>query len=118
MDITYIQDDKASFERMLKKAGRGKYVFRLFVTGTTSKSIRAIRHMKAFCEAYLPGRYTLEVVDIYQQPGLAKQEQILAAPTLIKELPMPLRRLIGDLTDTNRVLLALDLPDDLEDVKS
>jgi circadian clock protein KaiB len=87
------------------------YVLRLYVTGTTSKSLRALTNLRTFCEAYLAGRYVLEVVDIYQQPALAKRDQIIAAPTLIKELPLPLRRLIGDLGDTKRVLLGLDLRD-------
>ena len=86
-----------------------KYLLRLYVTGTTSKSVRALTNLKTFCEAYLAGRYVLEVVDIYQQPALAKKDQIIAAPTLIKELPPPLRRLIGDLADTDKVLLGLNL---------
>ena len=85
------------------------YLLKLYVTGTTSKSIRAITNIKRICEAHLKGRYHLEVVDIYQQPVLAKGEQILAAPTLIKQLPSPLRRLIGDMANTERVLLGLDL---------
>ena len=86
-----------------------KYMLRLYVTGTTSKSIRALTNLKTFCEAYLAGRYVLEVVDIYQQPALAKEDQIIAAPTLIKELPLPLRRLIGDMGDTDKILLGLNL---------
>ena len=84
-------------------------VLRLYVTGQTPNSVHAIANIKAICEEYLKGRYDLEVVDIYQQPRLAKDEQILAAPTLIKKLPLPLRRLVGDLSKTDRVLLGLDL---------
>ena len=83
------------------------YVLRLFVTGTTPKSARAISNIKAVCEEKLDGPYDLEVIDIYQQPQLAKSEQIIAAPTLIKLLPLPLRKLIGNLSDMERVLVGL-----------
>ena len=85
------------------------YLLRLYVTGMTPKSIRAITNIKKICEEHLQGRYWLEVVDLYQQPQLAQGEQIIAAPTLIKELPHPLRRIIGDLSNTERVLVGLDL---------
>jgi circadian clock protein KaiB len=85
------------------------YVLRLYVTGTTPRSSRAIRTIKAICEAHLRGRYRLEVIDIYQRPALARDEQIVATPTLIRELPPPIRRMIGDLSDTDRVLVGLDL---------
>ena len=75
----------------------------------TPRSTQAIATIKAICEEHLPGRYDLEVIDIYQQPTLAQGEQIIAVPTLIKKLPLPLRRLIGDLSDEDRVLLGLDL---------
>jgi circadian clock protein KaiB len=88
---------------------RAQYVLRLFVTGTTPKSARAISSIKAVCENKLEGRYDLEVIDIYQQPELAKHEQIIAAPTLIKTLPLPLRKLIGNLSDVERVLAGLGL---------
>lgn len=86
-----------------------KYILRLYVTGLTPKSTRAINNLKRICEEHLKGRYDLEVIDIYQQPALAKGEQIVAAPTLIKKLPLPLRRFIGDLSDQDRVLFGLDL---------
>ena len=85
------------------------YVLRLYVTGMTPRSTRAVENVRTICEEHLQGRYDLEVIDIYQQPMLAKGEQILAAPTLIKKLPLPLRRIIGDLSSTERVLLGLDL---------
>lgn len=87
----------------------GKYLLRLYVTGVTPKSTRAIRNVKRICEEHLKGRYMLEIVDIYQQPERAKSEDILAAPTLIKQLPLPLRKLIGDMANTDRLLLGLDL---------
>jgi circadian clock protein KaiB len=86
-----------------------RYVLRLYVTGMTARSRRAIDNVREICEAHLHGRYELEVIDIYQQPVLAKGDQIIAAPTLIKQLPLPLRRIIGDMSSTDRVLLGLDL---------
>lgn len=86
-----------------------KYLLRLFVTGITPQSSRAIANIKKICEEHLKGRYELEVVDLYQQPQLAKEEQILAAPTLIKKLPLPLRRIIGDLSNSERLIVGLDL---------
>lgn len=85
------------------------YVLRLYVTGKTPNSLRAITNLKELCDQYLPSRYDLQVIDIYQQPELAEEDQILATPTLVKELPPPLRRLIGDLSDRERVLVKLDL---------
>jgi circadian clock protein KaiB len=85
------------------------YVLRLYVVGATPRSVHAIENLKNFCEEHLKGRYSLEVVDIYQQPMLAKGEQIVAAPTLIKSLPLPLRRMIGDMSDKEKVLVGLDL---------
>ncbi len=85
------------------------YVLRLFVTGMTPNSMRALATIRTICEDRLKGRYELEVIDIYQSPQLAREEQIVAAPTLVKSLPQPLRRLIGDLSDTDRVLHGLDL---------
>ena len=86
-----------------------RYVLRLYVTGMTPRSTRAVENVRTICEEHLHGRYDLEVIDIYQQPTLAKGEQIIAAPTLVKKLPLPLRRIIGDLSNTDRVLLGLDL---------
>jgi circadian clock protein KaiB len=86
-----------------------EYVLRLYVAGTTSKSIRAVANIKEICETSLKNRYDLEVIDIYQQPVLVKGEQIIAAPTLVKQLPLPLRKFIGDMSDTERILVGLDL---------
>lgn len=85
------------------------YVLRLYVTGTTPSSARAIVSIRSICEEHLQGRYDLEVVNISQHPALAEGEQIIAAPTLIKKLPLPLRRFIGDMSQTERILLGLDL---------
>jgi circadian clock protein KaiB len=85
------------------------YVLRLYVTGSTPRSARSIFNLRKLCEDRLLGRYKIEVIDIYQQPELARQEQIVAAPTLIKKLPLPLRKLVGELSDQERVLRGLDL---------
>lgn len=87
-----------------------RFVLRLYVTGTTARSMRAIANLRRLCEQHLAGRYDLKVVDVYQQPELAAREQLVAAPTLVKEAPLPLRRLVGDLSDQERVLAGLDLP--------
>ncbi len=97
------------FEQSMQETGDEKYVLRLYITGITPKSTRALQNIRKICEENLKGRYELEVIDIYQQPVLAKDEQIIAAPTLIKKLPLPLRRFIGDMSDKERILLGLDL---------
>ena len=86
-----------------------RYVLRLYVTGMTPRSCQAIRNLQTICDERLEGRYDLDVIDIYQQPVLTIGEQIIAAPTLIKKLPLPMRRLVGDMSDRERVLLGLDL---------
>jgi circadian clock protein KaiB len=85
------------------------WLLRLYVAGQTPNSVRAIENIKRICEEFLKGHYDLEVIDIYQQPVLAKGEQIIAVPTLIKKLPQPLRRFIGDMSATERILVGLDL---------
>jgi circadian clock protein KaiB len=97
------------FEEALAHPTSEKYILRLYITGMTPRSTRAIESIRNICEEHLKGRYELEIVDIYQKPTLLQGEQIIAAPTLIKKLPLPLRRLVGDLSDTERVLLGLDL---------
>jgi circadian clock protein KaiB len=86
-----------------------RYVLRLYVTGMTPRSVEALGAIRKICEEHLSGRYDLQVIDIYQHPALAKNEQIIAVPTLVKQLPEPLRRLIGNLSDEERVLMGLDL---------
>ena len=85
------------------------YVLHLYVTGMTPRSTEAYTSIKAICEKHLHGRYDLEVIDLYQQPALAREEQIMAAPTLVKKLPAPLRRLVGNLSQEERVLVGLGL---------
>ena len=86
-----------------------RYLLKLYITGTTPSSTKAIVNIRKICEEHLHGRYDLEVIDISQHPTLAEGEQIIAAPTLIKKLPLPLRRFIGDMSQTERILLGLDL---------
>ena len=86
-----------------------KYVLRLYISGSTSKSALAVENIKRVCEQHLKNRYDLEVIDIYQQAHLARDEQIVAVPTLIKRLPPPLRRLVGDMSNLEKVLFGLDL---------
>ena len=95
----------------LKNAGSDNehYVLKLYITGSTPKSTAAISNIRKICEEHLKGRYELEIVDLYSNPSLARDEQILAAPTLIKKLPLPLRRIIGDMSGTDRVLAGLSL---------
>jgi circadian clock protein KaiB len=105
--------DSEATKRQLEKAALDQrpqhYVLRLYVTGTTPASTRAIESVRSICEEHLHGRYELEVIDIYQMPALAKDHQIIATPTLIKVLPAPLRRFIGDLSKAEKILFGLDL---------
>lgn len=94
-----------------KTAGKKKneYVLRLYVAGLTPRSRTAIENITNICEEYLQGRYDLEVIDVFKRPVLAREEQIIATPTLVKKLPVPLRRFIGDLSSKEKVLVGLDL---------
>jgi circadian clock protein KaiB len=96
-------------EQPSSHARRAKYVLRLYVSGSTLKSALAVENIKRVCEQYLKNRYDLKVIDIYQQPNLARDEQIVAVPTLIRRLPPPLRRLVGDMSNLKKVLFGLDL---------
>ena len=100
----------ADFEKALRSQPKEEhYLLRLYVTGTTPRSARAIQNVRAICEEKLHGRYELEVIDIYQHPEQAKPEQVVVTPTLVKKLPLPVRRLIGDLSNADRVLIGLDI---------
>jgi circadian clock protein KaiB len=87
-----------------------QHVLRLYVAGSTPKSSRAITNLKAMCETHLKGRYVLTVVDLYLQQGGTQDDELMVAPMLIRESPLPVRRVVGDLSQTERVLAALDLP--------
>ena len=109
MKTTKTKSATAAFERSFAKPRKLRYVLRLYVTGMTPRSARAITNIKEICEEHLQGRYDLQVIDLYQQPVLTEGHQIIAVPTLIKKLPPPLRRISGDLSDRERVLIGLDL---------
>ena len=104
-----VKTSTEEFEKAAAMQNRAKYVLRLYVTGMTPKSTRAIANVQKLCEQYLEGAYELKVIDIYQQPQLAAGEQIIATPTLIKQLPLPFRKLIGDMSDTEKFLIGIDL---------
>jgi circadian clock protein KaiB len=101
----------ATFERTLAtRRAQRHYVLRLYVAGATARSVRTIFTLRTLCEKHLRGRYELHVIDIYQQPHLARQEQIVAVPLLIKHAPTPVRRFVGDLRDSERLLAELEIP--------
>lgn len=91
------------------QAAPATYLLRLYVAGTTQRSVLAIANARKFCEEHLGGLYQLEVIDVFQRPALAREEQIIAVPTLVRRLPPPLRKLVGDLSNSSRILIGLDL---------
>lgn len=100
-----------AFEEALKISPirRAKYILRLYVSGSSPRSMKAVYNLKKLCEEHLPDDYDLEVIDIYENPQVATSEQIIAAPTLVKKLPAPLRRFVGDLSNTQKLLMGLDI---------
>jgi circadian clock protein KaiB len=102
-------DATAAFEKALASRPAHKYVLRLYVAGATDRSRRAIVRARQLCETELKGNFKLEVIDVYQQPILARDGQIVATPTLVREFPLPVRRLIGDLSNTDGLFVGLDL---------
>jgi len=108
---TKLRNATEVFEEALKEGAlkRAKYILRLYVTGSTGRSLRAVHNLKKLCEEYLSDDYDLEVIDIYKDPAAAREAQIIAAPTLVKKLPQPIRRLVGDLSNTQKVLIGLDI---------
>jgi circadian clock protein KaiB len=105
------------FEAAASRTRKERYVLRLYVAGTTAGSTRAVAALKAICEEHLEGRYKLEVIDVYQEPVVARAEQIVALPTLVKSLPLPMRRILGDLSNEGRVLMGLDLTPATDEAK-
>ncbi|HEY9853938.1 MAG TPA: circadian clock KaiB family protein [Leptolyngbyaceae cyanobacterium] len=102
-------DINTSFEQEIANQSDRQYYLRLYVAGVTSHSTTAIKNLKSICDEYLKGRYQLEVINIYHKTELVIQDNIVAVPTLIKQLPPPLKRIIGDLSNTEKVLLGLDI---------
>jgi len=103
------KEKQDKLEQALRDRAEAQYVLKLYVAGFTTRSVASIASVKKICEEHLKGHYALEVVNLYEDPTLAKGEQIIAAPTLIKKLPLPLRRMIGDMADTKKLLVGLDL---------
>ena len=103
------QETLNAFEAAGAASQRVKYVLRLYVAGTRTCSVRAVANIKRICECYLPGRYRLDVVDLYQQPARAKEDNVVAAPTLVRTEPGPICRIVGDLSDERRVLAGLGI---------
>ena len=100
-----------AFEEALKEKAlrRATYILRLYVTGSSNRSLRAVYNLKKLCEEYLPDDYDLEVIDIYKDPAAARESQIIAAPTLVRKLPLPIRKFVGDMSNTQKILVGLDL---------
>ena len=116
-----LRDATKEFEEALTENAlrRARYILRLYVTGSSHRSLRAVYNLKKLCEAYLPD-YDLEVIDIYKDPEAAREEQIIAAPTLVKKLPRPIRKFVGDMSNTQKILVGLDLyqrPENEEDLR-
>jgi circadian clock protein KaiB len=97
------------FEKLVADLARPCYLFRLYVSGNSSRSAQAIANVRRICEQYLHGHFELEVIDVYQQPQATKTAQIIAVPTLIKELPFPPQRFVGDMSNTERIVIGLNL---------
>ena len=100
-----------AFEEAIKRNALrpAKYLFLLYVSGSSSRSLRAVHNLRKLCDEHLPNEYELEVIDLYEDPGAAREEQILAAPTLVKKLPRPIRRFVGDLSNTQKILVGLEI---------
>ncbi len=99
----------ADVEAARTPAPAGGWKLKLYIAGQTPRSVIALRNLRRIAEEHLDGRYQIEVIDLLENPQLAKGDQILAVPTLVKDLPLPVRKIIGDLSDTERVLVGLDL---------
>ena len=104
-----VNDQLQAFESLVVDLSEAKFVFRLFVSGASSRSAVAVANIRGICEQYLAGRYEMEVIDIYQEPDAIRTAQVIAVPTLIKELPLPAQRFVGDMSDTERIVVGLSL---------
>jgi len=108
---TKLRNATEAFEEAIKGSAlkRAKYILRLYVTGSTGRSLKAVYNLRKICEEHLPNDYELEVIDIYKDPEAAREAQIVAAPTLVKRLPLPIRKFVGDLSNTQKILVGLDI---------
>jgi circadian clock protein KaiB len=109
LDHDEIDQTLQEFEKLVADLAQPHYLFRLYVSGTSSRSASAIANVRRICEKYLPSHYELEVIDVYQQPDATKTAQIIAVPTLVKELPFPPQRFVGDMSNTERIVVGLNL---------
>lgn len=100
---------KEDLKEPLNDTNEPQYILQLYITGNTARSSQAIENIQKVCQKYLDGRYDLEVIDIFQQPARAKEAQVIAAPTLIRQFPRPLRKLVGDMADEKKLLLGLGI---------
>ena len=91
------------------EAGEERWILRLYIAGQTPKSLTALSNLRRICEDHLAGRYSIEIIDLQENPGLARKDQIMAIPTLVRKLPPPIKKIIGDLSNTERVLIGLDV---------
>jgi len=107
MTTASVPNLRETFQRLLAEKKQEKYVLRLYVAGMTARSMNAVAALKTLCEQLLPGRYELEIINLLEHPELAEAKEILATPTLVKELPLPVRRLVGDLMKPDQVILVL-----------
>ena len=118
---TKLRNTTEAFEEAIKGGAltRAKYILRLYVTGSSGRSMKAVYNLRKICEEHLPNEYELEVIDIYKDPDAAREAQIVAAPTLVKRLPLPIRKFVGDLSNTQKILVGLDIykRQDLEELK-
>ena len=108
---TKLRNTTEAFEKAIKGSAlkRATYIFRLYVTGSTGRSLKAVYNLRKICEEHLSDEYELEVIDIYKDPDAAREAQIVAAPTLVKRLPLPIRKFVGDLSNTQKILVGLDI---------
>lgn len=100
-------EDLDALEQAVKASREGRFKLSLYVTGSSPRSAKAISNVRAICEEHLAGRYDLDVIDLYQQPEKAREEQVLVAPTLVREMPEPIRKLVGDMSNEDKVLYSL-----------
>jgi len=96
-------------ENANREAGEERWILRLYIAGQTPKSLTALSNLRRICEDHLAGRYFIEIIDLQEDPGLARKDQIMAIPTLVRKLPPPIKKIIGDLSNTERVLIGLDV---------
>jgi circadian clock protein KaiB len=107
--VSDLSDDLEELEEALRAVSSGTYVLKLYVSGSTTKSATAISNVRQMCESYLSGRFELEIIDVFQQPELAIESQLLAAPTLIREQPAPIRKVVGDMSNEDKLLYSLNI---------